>query len=79
MMVVIIFVQDALETLEKQADFLGGDQNASRALAFRKASAALKALPRPVRSMREVENLNDLKGGKHCKRLIQVDLVFLVL
>ncbi|XP_071792818.1 DNA nucleotidylexotransferase-like isoform X1 [Asterias amurensis] len=62
---------DALETLEKQADFLGGDQNSSRALAFRKASAALKALPRPVRSMREVENLNDLKGGKHCKRLIQ--------
>ncbi|XP_022091845.1 DNA-directed DNA/RNA polymerase mu-like isoform X2 [Acanthaster planci] len=62
---------DALEILEKHADFLGGDNNASRALAFRKASAALKALPRPVRSMNEVDNLCDLKGGRHCKRVVQ--------
>ncbi|XP_038070673.1 DNA nucleotidylexotransferase-like [Patiria miniata] len=62
---------DALEVLEKQADFLGGDNNSSRALAFRKASTALKALPKTVRNMREVENLCDLKGGKHCKRVVQ--------
>ncbi|XP_072042452.1 DNA nucleotidylexotransferase-like [Amphiura filiformis] len=62
---------DALESLEKHAEFLGGDQNQSRALAFRKASAALKALPKPVRSMRDVQNLYDLRGGKHCKKVIQ--------
>ncbi|KAJ8026283.1 DNA-directed DNA/RNA polymerase mu [Holothuria leucospilota] len=62
---------DALELLEKHAEFLGGDNNLARALAFRKASAALRAHPRPIKSMSEVENLNDLKGGKHCKRVIQ--------
>ncbi|XP_071827213.1 DNA-directed DNA/RNA polymerase mu-like isoform X3 [Apostichopus japonicus] len=62
---------DALELLEKHADFLGGDNNLGRALAFRKASAALRAYPKQIKSMGDVEDLYDLKGGKHCKRIIQ--------
>lgn len=60
--------------LEKHADFLGGDNNLGRALAFRKASAALRAYPKQIKSMGDVEDLYDLKGGKHCKRIIQVRL-----
>ncbi|XP_070541443.1 DNA nucleotidylexotransferase-like isoform X2 [Ptychodera flava] len=60
---------DALEILEKNADFSGGDQDYSRALAFRRASASLKALPRTVTSMKDVAKLSDI--GKHCREVIQ--------
>ncbi|XP_002731933.1 DNA nucleotidylexotransferase-like [Saccoglossus kowalevskii] len=60
---------DALEVLEKNADYTGGDQDYSRALAFRRASASLKSLPHTVTSMRDVANLKDI--GKHCKDVIR--------
>ncbi|XP_071947648.1 DNA nucleotidylexotransferase-like isoform X2 [Antedon mediterranea] len=62
---------DALEVLEKHAEFLTDDQNNARALAFRKATAALKAYPSEIKMMNQVENLKDLKGGQHCKQVIQ--------
>ncbi|XP_033122382.1 DNA nucleotidylexotransferase-like isoform X4 [Anneissia japonica] len=63
---------NALEVLEKHAEFLTDEHNNSRALAFRKASAALKAYPSPITSMSQAENLKDLKGGQHCKQVVQV-------
>ncbi|XP_033122379.1 DNA-directed DNA/RNA polymerase mu-like isoform X2 [Anneissia japonica] len=62
---------NALEVLEKHAEFLTDEHNNSRALAFRKASAALKAYPSPITSMSQAENLKDLKGGQHCKQVVQ--------
>ncbi|XP_796033.2 DNA nucleotidylexotransferase [Strongylocentrotus purpuratus] len=61
---------EALEFLEKAAELRMGDNSRSRALAFRKASAALKALPEEIKKPEDVENLYDIRGGAHCKGVI---------
>lgn len=61
---------DALELLEKAAELRLGDSSRSRSLAFRKASAALKALPEEITKPEDIENLYDLKGGVHCKQVV---------
>ncbi|XP_077992912.1 DNA nucleotidylexotransferase-like [Glandiceps talaboti] len=60
---------DALEVLEKHADLTGGEQDYSRALAFRRASASLKSFPRTITSMKDVANMHDV--GRHCKEVIK--------
>lgn len=52
-----------------------GDNSRSRALAFRKASAALKALPEEIKKPEDVDNLYDIRGGAHCKGVILVRLL----
>ncbi|XP_063963916.1 DNA nucleotidylexotransferase-like [Lytechinus pictus] len=61
---------DALEFLERAAELRMGDNSRSRALAFRKASAALKALPEEVTKPEDVDKLYEIRGGNHCKRVI---------
>uniref|UniRef100_A0ABM5EQ40 DNA-directed DNA/RNA polymerase mu n=1 Tax=Pogona vitticeps TaxID=103695 RepID=A0ABM5EQ40_9SAUR len=57
---------DALETLAEEAHFCGHE---GRSLAFSRASSVLKALPRTVRRVQELDSLPCL--GEHSKRVIQ--------
>ncbi|XP_071510976.1 DNA nucleotidylexotransferase-like [Diadema antillarum] len=61
---------DALEVLEKAAEFQMTESSYSRGLAFRKASAALKALPEEVKTQRDLENLYDIRANSHCMQVI---------
>ncbi|KAL8562766.1 hypothetical protein ACOMHN_022641 [Nucella lapillus] len=60
---------DALETLEKHAEFRNDSNDYSRALAFRRASCVLKSLPYRVVRLAQVEGLKDV--GEHALKVIQ--------
>ena len=62
--------QDALEILEKHAEFRSEGSDDSRALAFRRASCVLKSLPFRVEKLSRVEGLKDI--GRHGLKVIQV-------
>lgn len=62
--------QNALETLEEHAEFRDGENDYSRALAFRRASCALKSLPFQVERISQVEGLKDF--GSHVLRVMEV-------
>lgn len=62
----------ALEVLEKYADLREGEQDYSRALAFRRAACVLKSLPGSLTTMRQLRNIPYI--GDHSKRVIQAIL-----
>ncbi|XP_048875430.1 LOW QUALITY PROTEIN: DNA-directed DNA/RNA polymerase mu [Brienomyrus brachyistius] len=57
---------DALQLLSENAEFC---ENEGRSVAFKRASAVLKALPRPVRSLEDLRGLPCL--GEHSRRVIK--------
>lgn len=60
---------NALEVLEKFADLREGDNDYSRALAFRRASCVLKSLPAPLTDIQQLRNITNI--GDHSRRVIQ--------
>ena len=65
-----IIEQNALEILQEHAELRDGDQDYSRALAFRRASCVLKSIPFSLSNMNQLRNV--LNIGNHSRRIIQV-------
>lgn len=69
-MIILLFLQNALEILEKHAEFRSLDNDYSRALAFRRSASVLKSLPFQVERISQVQGLKDMGG--HVLKVIQV-------
>ncbi|GFR94543.1 DNA polymerase mu [Elysia marginata] len=63
-----IKLTSAIEVLQEHAELRDGNQDYSRALAFRRASSVLKALQFPVQSVEQLRGLKDI--GEHVKTVI---------
>ncbi|GFN90609.1 DNA polymerase mu [Plakobranchus ocellatus] len=59
----------AIEVLQEYAELRDARQDYSRALAFRRASSVLKALPFPVQRTEQLKGLKDI--GEHVKGVIE--------